>query len=339
MTKSPKQRFNDFVVRKNFSEIPAIPMIVGDHAAFISDVPLNQVCKSGKKLAEVLIHSYEIYQHDLIIVFSDVSVEAESLGTQLEFPENASPFIIGYPELSTITPNNPAKDGRMPEILEATERCVQQIGKDVQICVGIKDPFSLAGQLRESNLFYKDFLKNPMQNKKLLEIATENQISFIKEILKLGIFPFIGAPFSSGSLISPKLFREFVAPYLKRLFDLIKQANFPVLLHICGDSEIIVDEIVKLQPDVTSVDQLDLVKNSARFYDQTLFMGNLSTTLLLNENPKNVTIETERLIHTVKFPFLPSTGCDVPMQTPNENVKAMIKAVKNSNKIFKIEHG
>jgi len=141
LKKTPKQRFRDFINRQDFSEIPAVPLIVGDHAACISGLSLKEICKSGKKLAYALEQAFLIYNHDLVIVFSDVTVEAEAMGVVLNFPEHDHPHIIEYPEIVKIQPKNPLKDGRMPEILYAAECCIKSIGDEVQICVAVKDPF------------------------------------------------------------------------------------------------------------------------------------------------------------------------------------------------------
>lgn len=328
MIKSPKKRFWDFVTQKDRSELPAIPIIVGDHAAYLSGIPVKEVCKSGKKLAEVLENSFHIYNHDLVIVFSDVTVEAEAMGTIISFPENDSPYILKYPDLSKIKAGDPLQAGRLPEILYAAECCLNSIGSDVQICVSLKDPFSLSAQLQDSCVFFRDCIKNPDLNTKILEIALENQKKFLREILKVGCLPLIGAPLSSGSLISPAIFSKFVSPYLKPLMQMIREANLPVMIHICGDTEIIIDEIMLLKPDILSVDQLDIPKNAGRFNGKTLFTGNFSTDLMVKGTTKNICSETKKLIQSVNYPFLPATGCDVPKVTPKENVIAFIKTVR-----------
>jgi len=333
--KTPKQRFRDFITREDLSEIPAVPIVAGDHAAHISGLTLKEVCKSGKKLANALVHSFRTYNHDLVVVFSDVTVEAEAMGVVLDFPEDNSPRIIKHPEIAEIQPKNPRKDGRIPEILYAAECCVNSIGEEVQVCVAVKDPFSLGVLLGEANTFFRDCIKNPQLNKEILEIALCNQIAFVHEIIKTGALPLIGAPFASGSLISPEMFAQFVTPYMERVIGIIRNSGLPVILHICGDTEIIVDRIMELHPDVVSIDELDIPVNAARFRDSVMFMGNLSTTMLLKGSPGEVFAATTELLNSVNDPFIPATGCDVPVKTPQENVKAMIRAIRTSEKKFR----
>lgn len=65
MKKTPKQRFRDFITGQDLSEIPAVPLVAGDHAAHISGLTTKEVCKSGKKLANALVHAFRTYNHDL----------------------------------------------------------------------------------------------------------------------------------------------------------------------------------------------------------------------------------------------------------------------------------
>jgi len=330
MTKTPKQRFNDFISRRDRSEIPVIPMIAGDHAAFIAGYTLREVCQSGKKLADALEHTFRIYSHDLVIVFSDVTVEAEALGAVLEFSDDRPPFIVKYPDVFKVKPANPCTDGRMPELLFAAERCCERIGSEVTISCSLKDPFSLSALIYEPNAFFRDLLQNPHRIREILAISLENQLAYLREIIAVGALPFIGAPLASGSLISPKIFEQFVVPSLKPLFELIHQHSLPVCIHICGDSQTIIDSLIALKPDIISVDQLDLPR-CVREYPESIFMGNLSTTLLLQGPPEHIFSATTFLLDSIKEKFIPATGCDVPMKTPPEHIHTMIQAVRTAS--------
>ncbi len=320
--------FLNYLYSRDVFPYPVAPFFAGDHAACISGYTIEEVCKSGENLAEALMRTSEIYGTDLILVFSDVTVEAEAMGVELEFSKFHTPHILTYPDLSSITPKDPLVDGRMPEILVATQKIINTYEDIVQVCTAIKDPFSLAVLLREPNEFYIDLIRNPKTNIELLEIATANQLKYLHEIMKTGAIPLIGAPFSSGSLISPETFDKFAAPYLNRLIEVIRYNDIPVFIHICGDSRTIIENIARLEPDILSVDELNIADFASKYPD-ILFMGNLSTSLINSGHPLEIAAETRKMIKDVNGKFIPSTGCDIPMKTPVKNVLAMTEAIKD----------
>ena len=62
-----------------------------------------------------------------------------------------------------------------------------------------------------------------------------------------------------GLLISTRLFREFLAPYLKRMIDLCHSAGVKFMLHSCGAIRDLIDDFIAL-----GVDILDPIQVAAR---------------------------------------------------------------------------
>ncbi len=329
MSETLKQKLFDFINHIDYTWIPAIPIIAGNHAAFLSKIDFKEVFYSGNILGKVLENAFLYYNHDLVTVFSDVFLEAEAMGASVKFSGNGSFYLDSLPEERDIVTENPEKSGRIPEILTASEYCVKTIGHDVQVCVTVKDPFSLACMLKGPDLFLKDCLKNPESNRQLLVKALENQIRFADAVVRTGALPMIGAPFSSGSVISPKMFMEYSFPYFKSLVDSIRGKGLPVFMHICGNTEIIFDEVKKLEPDVLSIEKLDIKKYAGILNGKSVLMGNFSTEFIQKGTVEEVYDNTASLLNSSPYPFLPATACDIPEKTPPENVKAFIQAVRD----------
>ncbi|MCP4726370.1 MAG: hypothetical protein GY863_15100, partial [bacterium] len=75
--------------------------------------------------------------------------------------------------------------------------------------------------------------------------------------------------------------------------------------------------------------ELDIPANSSPDIDRPLLMGNLSTTFLLKGKPEEIYDRTIEMIRSSASPIIPSTSCDVPMNTPHENIQAMLRAVRD----------
>ncbi len=335
-----KNRFTKYLLGRKKSDMPFMPIVTGDHASFISGVKRKDMIASGKVMSDSLITAQEEYGLDAVFVFSDVYVEAEAMGVKLHYADDEFPKVIDLPNPSEIRPADPLQDGRLPEMIEAGSLCLQKFGNRSEVFVVLKDPFSLSVLLNDPEVFFKNCLKDPEANKNLLKISEDNQLLYLQEILQTGALPLIGAPYTSGSLISPALFREFVSPYLKSMIKLIKENGNPVIMHICGDTEVIINEIIQLEPDVLSIDELDIGRHSKLLSGKTMLMGNLSTTLLLKETEKQVRKATLKLFESMNSPCIPSTSCDVPRETPKNNIHAMLNVINNfRTSISRIDQG
>ena len=77
--------------------------------------------------------------------------------------------------------------------------------------------------------------KDPESVHKLCEISLENCIRFADATIKQGIGISIAEPMSSCTVVSPKHFREFSKPYLKRFIDFIKSKGSGASIHMWKD--------------------------------------------------------------------------------------------------------
>lgn len=59
----------------------------------------------------------------------------------------------------------------------------------------------------------------------------------------------LGGGDASSTVISPKIFREYVAPYDSRLIDLAHEAGQRIVYHTCGGMMPILEDIVAMKPD------------------------------------------------------------------------------------------
>ncbi len=108
-----------------------------------------------------------------------------------------------------------------------------------------------------------------------------------------------------GPLISLAMFREFVAPYLKRMIDCIHGLGARVLFHSCGRIRPFVPELIALGVDVLDPIQPagpEMAPESlkAAFGDQLSFHGGLDMQRLLPlGTPDAVTAEARRYCETL----------------------------------------
>jgi uroporphyrinogen decarboxylase len=302
-------------------------MVVANHAARLEGFSISEAVTQPDTLARVLYSAYRFYGYDLIMVFTDTMVEAEAMGAQVLIPEDDDPFLLEPPRVSRLEPANPDRDGRMPVVLGATRRLKALLDDEAPILTSLKGPFTLASFLHGIDKFLEDLLTDPGRAHEFLRIATDNQIAYAGAIVKAGGIPFIGDPVASGSLVSPEMFREFARPYLEQLIRSVHESGAKAGLHICGETKSLLRDMAASGADFLSVDEMDLAVARQEVGSKTL-MGNVSTKLMLEGTTDQVAAAARECLERGGQNLVLSTSCDVPTDTPKENVQALVAAAR-----------
>jgi len=277
-------KISQVIQRKRKTAI--FPIVCADHCARLLNMKLSEVAKDGDKLAFALEYGYRFYQYDMVLVFSDPYVEAQT-SSSLD---------------------------RTEEIIKAASILKQKL--TVPVFVSIKGPFTLASFLIGIEQFLKDLLSNEKRIKNAIDTALKFQIKYLEKLLKLGVNIFIGDPMASISVISPNLFERFAYQPLQILIKKIKDRNLIAGIHICGKTKPILPMLDELGADILSIEDITPKTN-------TLKMGGVATDTIFSGNEEKLTEEIKKALNE---PYLIlATACDVPMTTDPQNIKLMIE--------------
>lgn len=316
--------------------VACFPLIL-NHAARVLGVPVGVYNRDGKVMGNAHVAAFRRYGNDLILIFSTTSTLAEAMGTKMKFfdedaPQIEEPFLKQHSDISKLKLPDFSKDGRLPVYMEATEICVKEVGSEVVVSTVFGGPLTTAAALYPVELLTRDMIKNPAWVHELLEICTQAGIKFIDEILKRGALPIIVEPIGSGSLVSPRHFKEFVAPYLKRLADHVHKTGggMPAVLHICGKTTPNFKAMLEADFDIWSLDACDLGEAKASAGHRVALVGNVIPANLLKNTPEEIDAEAREICEKMgdKVGFILGSGCEVPINTPPENVDALINAAR-----------
>ena len=189
----------------------------------------------------------------------------------------------------------------------------------------------LARSLRE---FSKDLFRRPDQVEKALTVATEGSIQLaLKAVAESGVpRVFMGFTRGSATFMSPKMFRRFCMPFLKRMVDALSPHGIMLFLHADGDWTMHMEAFrelprhsVVLELDGTS----DIFGAKRILGDHLCLLGDVNATLLTLGTPERVQAYCRRLIDEVGTGggFILGSGCTVPLTAKRENVEAMLRSV------------
>ncbi|HBC91742.1 MAG TPA: uroporphyrinogen decarboxylase [Pelotomaculum sp.] len=335
---TPRERIEAMRKGRPYDRIPCNPSL-GDHAARVTGIKVAEYHLSAVKMAEAQIAAYRTYGHDGVGVGPGSTGIAEAAGCKVAFPEQSTPYIAehvvkDYSDLFRLTPPDPRRDGRFPVFLEALEILVNELGKEVPVSLTVGGPVSTAANLRGVENFLRDLYYHPEFAHELLRFALDSTIPLIKEAAKLGVKFGIVDPVSSGSLISPKQYREFAFPYQKEMIHAMKEAaGSPPMLHICGNTKKIWLDMAATGAGALSLDNVvDLAEAKQAVGDRIVLTGNIRPTETMYLGTPDVVAENvkECLRKAYDSPkgFILAMGCGLPIDTPPENLHALLGAAR-----------
>jgi MtaA/CmuA family methyltransferase len=142
----------------------------------------------------------------------------------------------------------------------------------------------------------------------------------------------IGESPSGPDLLSPRHYRKYAWPYVKRLADDLKARGVILSYHICGNATPIVGDMVASGAHILELDQkadMRLCKNAAQ--GKAVILGPVDPSeIMANGTPEQVAQKSREAIDILApgSGFILAPGCALPPSTPDENIDAMIETAR-----------
>ncbi len=219
---TPKERLFALIDGKAPDRIPFAPAIYEHKAALIKKTP-PEVCRDENLLYESVIAEYKTYEPDTLVVGIDIyNIEAEAIGSEINYETGTGvPTIknrvLNESNLKELKIPDPAKDGRMPMIIKATERIQRELGHEVLVCAGVSGPFSLAASLMGDENLLIASIEDPDYVQEVLKFTTETAKVYTSALLKTGADVMIFDSAAAPPLVSPNQYTENIFPHVKEL--------------------------------------------------------------------------------------------------------------------------
>lgn len=319
-----KKTFTDQDIQ--IDRIAAYP-IMGQCNAQLIGASIREFLLDPKIFVKAQVAAYERFKPDIIVMQGDLLMDVEAMGNELKFPENGMCIstkvaLEDKGKLNSLELADPTKDGRMPAYLEILAE-TQKIITDSIVSAVIAGPWTIAIGLRQAEYLIRDTVKDPDYVHELMQFCTRMSIRFGEAVypLKVGL-SFSEAP-ASCSLISPKIYRSFVAPYHKQIVDHFKEKKVGTGLHICGYTDPILEDIVAT--GVTNI-SIDAPSNLARAVEVTrgkaVLIGNVDTGLFFSGSRQDMAQAVKNCLDVAPTDsgYILATGCEVPGVAPPEKV-------------------
>lgn len=332
------ERNQAFREGKPYDRIPC-GLGIGDHASKLIGAKVSEIHLDREKMVNAQLKAYEVYGTEGVGVGPGLGGIAEALGSVQTYPDASTPYISRYAvreleDLDRLETVKPQQHKRLQLILEAAGILADKLAATLPVSVGVPGPFTTAGNVRGAEHLMRDLYYHPDFAHRLLRISTDSIIAFVKATESLEVNINIAEPTASGTLISPKQFREFVFPYLKELVDAIKAAGKKAPnLHICGNTRRIWGDMAETGSGVLSLDDvIDLEEAKRQVGSLVALTGNVKPTATMYlGTPDDVEEDVKdclRRAYDTPKGYILSLGCGLPYNTPPENIHALFHAAR-----------
>lgn len=304
-------------------------------------VTMEQYRNSPKIIAESFIAAVDKYQYDGIVVDIDTATLAGALGVPVDFPVNEPARTLGgnLGNLDDIVSLKARDIGDYKYIqiwLEAVSLLKEYFKNEIYIRGNCDQaPFSLASMMRGTQNWMTDIMTDKESNiGRLLEYCTEACAQFIKMMTQTGCHMVSNGDSLAGpEMISAEMYAKYALPYEKKITNIAHEAGIAYTLHICGNTDIILEHMLLTGADAFELDyKTDISKIYASFHDKVTFIGNIDPSRVLALGTKDdVHNKTMELLTIYKNSdrFILNAGCAIPPDTPSENLKMMIDTARN----------
>lgn len=228
-------------------------------------------------------------------------------------------------------PNDPNLLGHFPDLVKRFkwERAIVWENRDV---------LSNPRYLRGTENFLLDCIMNPKFVREVIEMALNYEIEIIKKAIKSGAeIVMLGDDYAynKGPMMSPKHFREFVFPGLKKIVGVIHEMGAYCIKHSDGNIMKILDMIVESGVDginpIDPIAGMDIEAIKKDYGDRVCIIGNIDCgNLLTNGTPEQVVKAVKECIRKAspKGGHILSSSNSIHSGVKPENFLAMIEAAK-----------
>jgi len=299
----------------------------------ILKIPAIRIFTDVNAQVDAIIAFYERFNADFLITAMDLSVEAECFGSeivfsQMEAPQVADRLVVSLSEIEGL--DVPSMGGcRSKNYMKVTEKLLSlNILKPV--IGGIIGPFTLAGRLFGAKEMFQLTIDNVHSAMSLIEKCNQFLMGFAKAYKEVGCQGVVVSEPSAG-LLSPKAATKYSSFFVKQLVQSLDSPAFRVIYHNCGARAVHLDSIFETGASVLHFGApMDIPAALQRNKKNRIISGNLNPVNVFLANKKEIvfekTIDLFRATKNDRY-FLIAPGCDLPVETPLENLSSFYSAV------------
>jgi uroporphyrinogen decarboxylase len=316
-------------LKRQYADRIPTTVLIGPYCSQLTDYTVKEILTDAQKSAEAHMAFYNRFRPDSVIVYNDIYLEAEAVGCEMEFPEDRishpkSLLLEDKSQLAKLRVPDPKKDARLPYFLELCERVSSEVKKTAAMGLGHSGPWNLAMHLRGAENLMMDTVDDPDFVHELMGFTTQVVQTLGETLIEARFSPSIGEAYASCSLISPKIYKDFIKPYHTKLCEDFKSKGGFLALHICGLIDPIIQDIIDTGISFFSLDSpSSLEKFEEAVGKKIVVMGNVPTTHFSTGTSDEMEAAVRHCIEAASegSGYILSSGCEIPIDSTEDRIE------------------
>jgi MtaA/CmuA family methyltransferase len=330
-----RERVLAMIDRRPVDRIPFMPITMMFAADQIG-VKYGQYVSDYRVLVEAQLRTAQRFDIDQVSCISDPTREAFDLGADVRFFDDQPPafdesqaLLIDKRTLATLKVPDPLAGGRMLDRVKAAA-LLKEKASGARIVEGwIEGPCGQAANLRGINRLMLDFIDDPAFVQDLLDFVVEMELRFARAQAEAGA-ELMGVGDPASSLAGPVIFRQMLMPAHKKLVDGLKAMGLKTRSHMCGSTKRILKERGELGYDIIDLDSMVPLASARTNMPHEVLLGNVATVeVLRNGSVRDVFDTVTKCSQDAGDLYIIGAGCEVPRDTPEENMFAMLEFARS----------
>ena len=309
----------------------------GETMSYLIGAGMDEYYFSSEIMCQVEEYIHHKFGSDGAGISTSLRGMAEAMGSEIKYSKNnvaqlAKPALrlndVDQAKLVDID-----KDGRLPIILDAVKKVQERLGKEVSVSASVTGPLSIAAMVLGTEHLLIGMIKKPEKVHQLMEVIVENNNRLIKRLVEMGVGIGFPDPVSSTALISVEQYRKFSLPYFKQNVDYVRSLGGGCGLHICGTSRALWEDLRDTGIGAFSLDNVEDLEEAKRVLGGKMgIQGNIPPVEVMKlGTPQDVLRSARECIRKgwdSPNGFTLTSGCQMPAQTPEENMQALMDAAR-----------
>lgn len=312
--------------------VPRIPILMHFAAAYLG-VSYAEFASRSEVMFEANKRLVEDFGFDQLDIMSDPFRETSAFGGEITYMESTIPRctrpLADSKDMNLLQAPDPKTSVRMKASVDCVRRYKEFGDQEYSITGWVEGPAAEAADLRGVEQFLMDLFDDEPFVCELMERCVEVGIVYAQAQVDCGCDT-IGVGDAIASQISSDMYERLVLPYEKRLVKAIQGMGALVRLHICGNINHLMPGIAELGVDIVDCDwQVDMEQARRVLGPKVVLTGNIDpVSAVLRSDPERIRQELRAVYETVGNPYFVNAGCEIPVGTPVENLRALCEPME-----------
>ena len=327
-------------IQGKLSDQRAVALTLSLYGAKLINCPLEEYYSSAKAYAQGQQAVRELFKPDIMLAPFSFPLLGGPFGSEILFFENHPPNLIR----PAIDDPNDIEQLEMPDIdsepmlcyiRESLREMVSDAKGEYPVAPSALTPIDLPIMILGIETWLETVLFNHTLTQKILEFTSDFFLRWTNALFDDGAACIIlPAPFANLRIVTRKFLTETAISNLNESFA---QCKGPLIMHHGGVSYIDTLKYINCLPNTIGYcvgKEDDLAESREIIGSDSLLLGNIDGPSLHKRKPEDIYNQTSKIINSRiedKHFILSSSAADIDLETPPENIHAIIQAVKDNS--------